>query len=304
MLSVSKWPFYAKLTIALVSVFLATFLFFLYLGLIHSQAYLHEVNQKLHRNLGNYIVDHQKSPFINEDGSVNHRILEDIAMHTMMINPMVEIYLIDSKGKILGHALHKDDVKLSQVSLQPVYQFLEHRKNDGAVLGDNPRDPEARNIFSVAPIILNNQDVGYLYVVLNSHEAMTIREQLNESYVLKVAAGIFAVFSLLAMLIALLIFHSLTQPLRHLSEKTRLFRHHVLMKDIFEKKSKIEPIDNTTNDEIRALDNAFDEMRSKLLKQFDELQKTDALRRELISNISHDLRTPLVSIQGFIEKLF
>lgn len=32
-----------------------------------------------------------------------------------------------------------------------------------------------------------------------------------------------------------------------------------------------------------------------------ELSKVDALRRELIANISHDLRTPLTMISGYAE---
>lgn len=34
-----------------------------------------------------------------------------------------------------------------------------------------------------------------------------------------------------------------------------------------------------------------------------ELKGVDNLRRELISNVSHDLRTPVVSIHGYAETL-
>ena len=35
----------------------------------------------------------------------------------------------------------------------------------------------------------------------------------------------------------------------------------------------------------------------------EELKKTDNLRRELVANVSHDLRSPLASIQGYLETI-
>merc|ERR1711916_247087 len=42
-------------------------------------------------------------------------------------------------------------------------------------------------------------------------------------------------------------------------------------------------------------------MQERIKGQFNEMQQSEHLRRELISSISHDLRTPLSSIQGYIE---
>ena len=36
----------------------------------------------------------------------------------------------------------------------------------------------------------------------------------------------------------------------------------------------------------------------------EKIEKADTLRRELIANVSHDLRTPLATLQGYIETLF
>ncbi|UCG66343.1 MAG: two-component sensor histidine kinase, partial [Deltaproteobacteria bacterium] len=35
----------------------------------------------------------------------------------------------------------------------------------------------------------------------------------------------------------------------------------------------------------------------------EQLRKSDAVRRELVANVSHDLRTPLATLQGYIETL-
>src|SRR6267142_3682379 len=42
-------------------------------------------------------------------------------------------------------------------------------------------------------------------------------------------------------------------------------------------------------------------MSEAIEHQFRDLKATDELRRELIANVSHDLRTPLASLRGYIE---
>ena len=44
-------------------------------------------------------------------------------------------------------------------------------------------------------------------------------------------------------------------------------------------------------------------MAGALESQFEQIQTNDNLRRELFSNVSHDLRTPLATMQGYLETL-
>ncbi|WP_433583589.1 sensor histidine kinase [Paenibacillus polymyxa] len=55
--------------------------------------------------------------------------------------------------------------------------------------------------------------------------------------------------------------------------------------------------------EFKLLAQQFNEMSSKLKESFDHLHHSETARRELIANVSHDLRTPLASIQSFVEAL-
>jgi signal transduction histidine kinase len=57
------------------------------------------------------------------------------------------------------------------------------------------------------------------------------------------------------------------------------------------------------NNEFRQVCDAFDEMTGKLHEYALQRQKDDENRRELLAGISHDLRTPLTSIRGYIEGL-
>jgi len=60
-------------------------------------------------------------------------------------------------------------------------------------------------------------------------------------------------------------------------------------------------IDTTTKDEIGDLSRTFEETRKQLKETEKIKRKYDNNRNELISNISHDLKTPITTIKGYIE---
>jgi signal transduction histidine kinase len=63
-------------------------------------------------------------------------------------------------------------------------------------------------------------------------------------------------------------------------------------------------VDKTADpDEIAVLDAAFRQMQNRLGEQWRSLTRQDQERRELVANISHDLRTPLASLHGYLETL-
>ena len=59
----------------------------------------------------------------------------------------------------------------------------------------------------------------------------------------------------------------------------------------------------TPKDELDGLQNIFADMSERISEQVQDLRQVDLLRRELITNISHDLRTPLAAVQGYLETL-
>ena len=62
-------------------------------------------------------------------------------------------------------------------------------------------------------------------------------------------------------------------------------------------------IEYTTNDEFRPVCEAFNEMAIQLEASTNQRLKDEANRRELLAGISHDLRTPLTTISGYLDGL-
>ncbi|PGS53387.1 HAMP domain-containing sensor histidine kinase [Bacillus sp. AFS041924] len=60
-------------------------------------------------------------------------------------------------------------------------------------------------------------------------------------------------------------------------------------------------IDTNSSDEIGELNKAFEEMRLKLKESINLQIQYEENRKELLSNISHDLKTPITSIIGYVE---
>ena len=100
-----------------------------------------------------------------------------------------------------------------------------------------------------------------------------------------------------AATIGLLVFSLLTRRLKNLSEE---------MRRVSDSGFDLAPelvVDSSDGDEIDQLAHSFVTMSGKIKEQLAQLKENDNLRRELVSNISHDLRTPLSAMQGYLETL-
>lgn len=61
------------------------------------------------------------------------------------------------------------------------------------------------------------------------------------------------------------------------------------------------PLRNVCYEELRPLLVRLDQQNKQIVRQVEELKEAEAMRREFSANVSHELKTPLMSISGYAE---
>lgn len=258
-----------------------------------STLYQQEVAQKLNRELATHIVAEQ--PLI-QDRKINHKALDHLFHQLMVINPSIELYLLDEHGAVLGYSAPAGKVRRTQVALEPVREFLDGNARF-PLKGDDPRDSEGRKVFSAARIADHDGLQGYLYIVLGSEQYDHVVQMLGDSYILDSALLVLLVALAAALTAGLVVFALQTRRLRVLGDVMRRYA------GADGDGSLVIRYAGNTSDEIDTLGQQFNAMADKITSQINELMRMDGVRREMVANISHDLRTPLTTMRGYLETL-
>ena len=258
--------------------------------------YYEELSQRLNGSLAMYVAN--AGPLIR-GGEVDRQALEELANRAMVINPTAEIYLVAPEGEILGHALPPDDVIADRVDTGPIRDLIAEAA-PLPIKGVDPRNPDSRKIFSAFAVTDPAEPdrlSGYLYVVLGGSQYETVAAQVAGSDRQRIIGAGIVLLVLAAFGAGAGLFAYLTRRLRRLTSEVSAFTA-----SRFDAGRPVAAADRP-GDEIDQLRNACHYMAETIQQQLSALQEDDRLRRELITNVSHDLRTPLASMQGYIETL-
>jgi signal transduction histidine kinase len=254
-----------------------------------------EVVQGLSRDLAQHIA---RDTQLMDANGLKPDAVRELFSQLMLVNPSVEVYLLDMDGKIVGDAAPKDRILRDRVNLEPVRQLL-----SGAplpILGDDPRSVDARKVFSAAPLMVMGKPSGFSYVVLlgEAHDRFAERGATSEA--LNTALWSIGLIALLCLFAGLAAFGLITRPLRRLTDSVGRFD--INAAPVVLPRASVEPV-RQGHDEIAVLDATFKQMQARLSEQWQTLTRQSQDRRELVANISHDLRTPLASLHGYLEVL-
>jgi len=283
---------FARLSLALVGIVTLMGSAFYVVDRFYTQAYYEELSQKLNAPIAMYVTEQQQ---LITNGVPDLVSLKELAKHAMVINPTAEIYLLDTAGKILGHALPAETVLRDSVDLAPVRDLINGARQM-PIRGDDPRSMSVSKVFSAYPVRSDSGLEGYLYVILGGQAYEALASDIGGSYVGRLSAIAVVVIGVLTLLVGLLVFGLLTRRLKMLGREMQR-----VSLSQFDEAPALEATPG--GDEIDALTNTFIEMAGRITSQIAQLRKNDHLRRELVSNISHDLRTPLAAMQGYLETL-
>ncbi len=219
--------------------------------------------------------------------------ISEVIHYMMVLNPAIEIYLLDGEGAILAFfAEPGKEVSAETVDLEPIHRFIDGSESP-PIYGDDPRGVGAKKHFSAAPISLPDGNTGYLYIVLRSTLYDLAAGRLKEKYLASALVRALVLSGISVGIVGLILFTLLTRRLQRVARSVREF----------EQGNYDRRLDASAKDEIGELARAYNRMADTIAANLEKLRATDSLRRELIANVSHDLRSPLTSIQGYVETL-
>lgn len=254
----------------------------------------HEVMQQLSLELARHIAEHRS--LLTEVG-FDRVAAADLFRMATVVNPTIELYLLDDEGTVVAYS-PDGPLATRRVSLAPIQAFLGGQALP--ILGDSPRELQRQGVFSVAPIERHGYTAGYLYVMLVGAMYRERADDASRGHFLRTTAWTGMISMALALLVGLAAFALITRRLDRLTSTVRVFENETLG-DVPD--TRTAPAADEASDEIGRLARAFDRLAARLATQRAELKRQDQLRRELVANLSHDLRTPLASMQNYLETL-
>ncbi|MDF1525399.1 MAG: ATP-binding protein [bacterium] len=195
----------------------------------------------------------------------DRRELSRSAIQALMLG--MEVKVQDVRGSI---------VMDTQQALEELPPFMARR-----VLSRIEGEPlTGTGEFFRYPLFLGGKRVGTLDVKILARDRGLLFAQRSTRFMIIS----FLMMGGIAIFASLFVSRRLTLPLKRLVEQTRAIRRGELGSRA----------DIASNDEIGKLSHAFNEMA-------DDLELQESLRRKLIANVAHELRTPLAAMRGELE---
>jgi len=221
----------------------------------------------------------------------------------VLFEPDTQLYLLDTEGTVLASTGTVQLPPGFRVAMGPVRQAA---ATPGAayVMGDDPERMDADAIVTARPVrrpVIRAGDIaGYLYLVCHKEGLPESRWQALRASFARPALGLIVAIVALTTLLAALVIASVTRPLQRLTEAVASLSE----KGLQEGAAQMQPLlPAPTRDEFGQLTQAFNAMLATLRRQWDALRRLDHFRREAVSNLSHDLRSPLTATAACLETL-
>ncbi|RHW77350.1 ATP-binding protein [Colwellia sp. RSH04] len=286
---------YQRLALTVTGAFIVVaYLLFWWSSALAEQA-KHQAEQQLHLALAEHLAN--DNPLL-QDGVYDKPALENLFHTLMVLGPAFEFYFLDPSGNILTYSADSNKIKRQSVELAPLVTLID-KPEQLPVYGDDPRSFNEQKIFSAAPIYNQGNLQGYLYVIIGGeiYDSVFARVKTNQQ-LMQHGFIIIAAF-VLVLILLLVLLRYFTKPIRQLVSEMELVKSHQFdCANI-----NLSHWQANKKNEIQLLGRTFAEMVTKINEQLMQLTDNERIRKELLAQLSHDLRTPLAAMQGYVETI-
>ena len=293
---------HVRLTVLLAAILLPAGAIWIGASLRGARAYHQEITQRTDAALARNLIAELHSDAASAT-LASEAAMDDLVKMLAMAHPGVEIYLLGPDGGVL-HAPPEVTLARTTVDLGPVRAFVRATQERGdafPLLGTDPRRG-GTTVFSAAPL----PEGGWMYVVLTDETRASLARSVRTSTSLTLVSWAGGVGLATLLVVAAVAFSLLTRRLRALRREVKAFAASDAQAVDAPRSASAggrRPLEETARrgDEIDELTLAFRELTARVRAQVQELERADAVRRELVVNVSHDLRTPLTALHGALE---
>ena len=265
---------------------------------------------------------HRANAFLKRVGTTYNGMLdmqqrhpEDFAVFLrslLFFEPDSQLYLLRTDGSVIVSTSAKPLPPGYRVTMQPLMEAMGSTPMP-YVMGEDPERPGADNGAIIAALPLTSAVIrpdqpiaGYLYLVCQKPIASEGRlEAFRSTFARPALASILAVV-VLATLLTAWITATVTRPLRRLTDAVAAVEREGLTAVAADAALTRTPDSfdlYTSRDEFGQLASGFRAMLMTLRAQWEALRRLDHFRREGVSNLSHDLRSPLTATAACLETL-
>lgn len=205
----------------------------------------------------------------------------DNMLHSLASDEDVSILLVDNNGNVIrmisgGEIVASEAIVPRNImdEVNNLVELSEFEELEGVF--------ETPQMFCTAPVFSKD---GYVCGTVFACSSTAVQDEL-----LGVTVKTIVISSLWIMLAALIavyiVTERVTQPLREMSRMAKEFAN-----GNFTARARVRG-----NDEVSALALAFNDMA-------DSITRLEVMRNSFVANVSHDLRTPMTTISGFIDNI-
>ena len=216
----------------------------------------------------------------------------------------INIIILDAETKTLKTSMNN-------------YQILSRQLLD--YLFDQNMDPESRVLFKEDNYEMNiirddrtQQEYVDMWGVLDNGNLFLFRsplESIRQSVAVanRFLAYVGLVSVLISALVIWLVSRKVTEPIMELTQiSERMSRLDFDAKYTGNSKTEVALLGRNINELSETLENTISELKSannELQRDIEKKNKIDEMRKEFLSNVSHELKTPIALIQGYAEGL-
>jgi two-component system OmpR family sensor kinase len=223
---------------------------------------------------------------------------DKLAAYTIY-SPSTGMYLLDPQGRVLASSGDRHIFWSNwRVDLGPLRASLA-RDASMPIQGADPDHEAKQCLVAARPIVRDGRELGWLYVVPRAADIGTQTPELLKSYAIQTAVKVALLTLAIGVALTVAMIALLTRPLTALTRVAERVRSGGFSASLCETEFPF----RDRNDEVGRLSRTFRETLERLKLEMDRVTQTDAHRREMVANVSHDLRTPLTALIGQLETI-